>query len=101
MPTPTPLPLPQLIINAACKYYEVTEEQLKTREHVEKKKIVQYLLRMEADMKYLRIARIFNQLTNSHNRVRENVEEIDAQKNVSRSIRIDIENIKIMSGICV
>lgn len=100
MPELTPLPLYQVIINAACKYYELNEDQLKSRDHVEKRKIVQYLLRTEADMKYLKMARLFSPDTNSHSRIMQNVAEIDAQKNVSRAIRIDIKNIKTLAGIC-
>lgn len=105
MPTnPTtiaPVPLHQIIINAACKYYEITEAQLKTREHVEKKKIVQYLLRTEADLKFKQIAKLLSPTaSDSHNRPYENIQEIDARKNISRAIRTDLANIKTIAGIC-
>lgn len=100
LPTQPTIPLFQAIINAACQYYEVSEADLKTREHVEKKKIVQYLLRTEADLKFLQITRIFSETNSSHSRAWEHVSEIDARKNISRSIRTDIENIKKLSGIC-
>jgi len=95
---PTPLPLSQKIIDAACIYYQCNQQQLQTREYIEQRKIVCYLLRNEAMLKYKRIQIIFNQ--KNHSALYRQITDIEAQKNVIRSINTDIKNIKQLAGIC-
>lgn len=98
IPIAKPRTLPEKIMDAACTYYSISREQLQTREFTEHRKIVCYMLREQAMMKFSAIACLYGYA--GHSTAVTFVEEIRATKNIYIHIKNDIDNInKIVSSL--
>lgn len=87
-----PKQLFQKILDAACMYYECVEKDLiNNPEFIDQKKIVMYLLRENAMLKYKKIATIFGY--SDHGWPSRIVSEIESQKDIYAHIRHDINNV--------
>lgn len=96
MPVQTHLPIlprtiAELIIHAACQYYNITDQELKTRDRVNERKIVYYLMRTETQMNYAKITKRFGYKDPSW--TMEVVSEISSIKDIYPHISRDIKKI--------
>lgn len=94
IPHPLPRTLQQKIIDATLLYYSITVEDLKKAEHLEKRKIIAYLLREKACMKIQAIANLFDY--KSHGWTATIINEIASIKNIYGHISNDIKNIMLI-----
>lgn len=93
MPTPPtpPRTLLEIIIYAGCQYFNCTEEQLKSREMVEERKIMYYIIRTETMIGYLKIAKRFGY--KHHSFTADSVAEIESTKDIYPQISRNIKKI--------
>jgi chromosomal replication initiation ATPase DnaA len=79
------------IIAAACRHYNCTETDLHKKDFIENKKIIFYLLREHACMKYIKIAKRFNYF--DHAWTLRMIQEISHNQKIYEHISHDIKSI--------
>ena len=93
-----PRPMYERILEATCKYYDVTEQELtdssRNTEAMHRRKILITLTRQHTGMSYKRIAKKIG--LKAHNWVMTMVQEVESQQFIYRHISDDMKNVMLI-----